>query len=143
MESYLIWLVCGLVLVAAELATGTFYLLVLGISALIGSALGYLGGGFATQAICASVVAVIGVIVVYRWRSNRSEVARGANNMDIGQIVVFESWTDENARLARVKYRGASWDARLQGSDTVRANETLYICGAEGSRLQVTANKPA
>jgi len=143
MESYLLWLICGLVLVTAELITGTFYLLVLGLAALVASAVGYFGGSFAVQAVCASVVAVIGVIVVNRWRRNRKDQPQGTNNMDVGQPVVFEAWTNEAARLARVKYRGASWDAHLMGDAAARADDVLYICGAEGSRLQVSPSKPA
>ena len=143
MESYLIWLLCGLALVIAELMTGSFYLLVLGIAALVGSAIGYFGGSFSAQAVCASLVAVIGVIVVNRWRRNRKGAPKGANNMDIGQPVTFEAWVNETARLARVKYRGASWDALLVGDRAVRSADILYICGADGSQLKVSTEKPA
>ena len=36
MEAHLLWLIVGIVLIAAELATGTFYLLFLGLAALVG-----------------------------------------------------------------------------------------------------------
>ena len=143
MELYLIWLIGGLALVTAELMTGTFYLLVLGIAGLVGSAIGYFGGSFSAQAVCASVVAVIGVIIVNRWRRNRQGEPKGANYMDVGQPVTFEAWVNETARLARVKYRGASWDALLVGDPPVRSNDILYICGSNGSQLKVSAEKPA
>ena len=143
MESYLVWLVCGLALIIAELATGTFYLVVLGIAALVGSAVGWSGGGFSAQAIAASAIAVIGVVVVNRWRRSQKRARHGGNNIDIGQAVVFEAWVNESARLARVKYRGTSWDAILTGNDSVKANDMLYICGSDGSRLQVSPAKPS
>ena len=43
METYLVWLAAGFVLVIAELVTGTFFLLVLGIAAFAGSATAWFG----------------------------------------------------------------------------------------------------
>jgi membrane protein implicated in regulation of membrane protease activity len=143
MDSSVIWLILGLILVTVELIAGTFYLLVLGVSALAGSLAAYLEFGFSVQAILASLVGVVGVFIVNRWRGNRKYFPQGTNNMDIGQPVVFESWTNETARLARVKYRGTSWDAHLMGNVGAQVNDVLYICGADGSRLEVSSSKPA
>jgi membrane protein implicated in regulation of membrane protease activity len=142
MESYVVWLIMGLVLIAVELTTGTFYLLVLGIAAMAGSVTAYLGGSFSIQAVVASVIGVAGVFVVNHWFKNRKDLTKGTNNMDLGQSVIFECWTNEAARMARVKYRGASWDAQLVGDAAVRANDSLFICGREGSQLQVSPSKP-
>lgn len=143
MESYLVWLILGLLLITVEMMTGSFYLLVLGVAALIGSALGYFGGGFSTQAVCASIVAVVGVLAVNRWRRNNKNSPQAMNNnIDVGQPVTFERWTNEAARLVRVKYRGTSWDARLLDPGQASATEVLYICGTEGSQLQVSTAKP-
>ncbi|MBA2690798.1 MAG: hypothetical protein H0U63_08345 [Burkholderiales bacterium] len=143
MEGYLVWLILGLLLITIEMMTGTFYLLVLGLAALTASALGYFGGSAATQAVFASIVAVIGVFAVNRWRRNNKSLPKSMdNNMDLGQPVIFEAWTNQPARLVRVKYRGTSWDAHLLDGDAEAAG-VLYICGAEGSRLQVSAAKPS
>ena len=42
MEAHLLWLIVGIVLIAAELATGTFYLLFLGLAALVAAAVAFL-----------------------------------------------------------------------------------------------------
>jgi membrane protein implicated in regulation of membrane protease activity len=68
MADYLIWTAAGLVLVITELVTGTFYLLVLGIAALVGAAVGFFGLGFWIQAIVASVLAVAGVVWIHQRR---------------------------------------------------------------------------
>ena len=44
MELWLIWVIAGFVLVIAELLTGTFYLLVIGIGAFAGALVAWLGG---------------------------------------------------------------------------------------------------
>ena len=57
--------------------------------------------------------------------------------------VVVEDWVSEPQRLARVRYRGASWDALVQGSEPVAKGAVLYISGTDGSRLKVAAVKPS
>ena len=141
MESYVLWIVAGFVLVAAELITGTFYLLVLGVAAFAGALAAYLGASDFVQAILASGVGVAGVFLVNHLRRSRKDLAPGSNNMDLGQPVFFESWTNEAARLARVKYRGASWDAHVAGEALTKANDVLYICGSESGQLQVSPTK--
>ncbi len=58
--------------------------------------------------------------------------------------MVLEAWTDEAERIARVKYRGASWDARLaRPQDHPVPGATLYIEGQEGNTLVVATAPPA
>jgi membrane protein implicated in regulation of membrane protease activity len=63
--------------------------------------------------------------------------------VDAGQPASFETWVDQGARLARVHYRGASWDARVDGDGAVHAGALLYVVKANGNTLQVTTQRPA
>ncbi len=114
METWLAWGVLGLVLVIAELLTGTFYLLMLGIAAFGAAAAAGLGLVFAAQAVIACVVAAD-----------------------------FESWIDSGARLARVRYRGAGWDARVEGAEALEPGATVYVLAADGNTLKVSKTRPA
>ena len=58
MELWLIWLILGFVLVTIELATGTFYLLVLGLGAFAGALATWAGANVLVQSVVAAVVAV-------------------------------------------------------------------------------------
>lgn len=137
-DSNLIWIIAGFALLIIELMTGTFYLLVLGLGAFAAAAAGWMGAGFLVQAIVGGVVACIGTYIVYRWHeTHHKKGAATANELDTGQAVIFESWVDEHARLARIKYRGASWDARIEGHHKHEAGATLYIRGQEGSAFVV------
>jgi len=60
MDPALAWTILGLVLVIAELLSGTFYLLMFGAAAFGAAGAAYLGQPFAVQAIVASVVAAPG-----------------------------------------------------------------------------------
>lgn len=139
MEPYLAWIIAGFVLVIAELLTGTFYLLVIGGGAFAGALVAFAGGSYVVQAVGACVVALGGTWFVRRWHvaSRRSPVKD--NLLDLGQPVVFESWTDAAGGLARVRYRGASWDAKIAPGSTVEPGATLYVNGQDGNTLLVGA----
>jgi membrane protein implicated in regulation of membrane protease activity len=139
MEADLLWAILGLALVIAELLTGTFYLLMLGLAAFGAALAAWLGQPFGVQAIVAAVVAVAGCygVHVYRAKNTKEQMA----SVDAGQPASFEHWTDEAARLARVRYRGASWDAQVEGEAGPGA--TLYVVTANGNTLKVTSRRPA
>ncbi|MBI3374838.1 MAG: hypothetical protein HY017_24210 [Betaproteobacteria bacterium] len=141
MDDYLIWVLAGLGLVIAELLTGTFYLLMLGIAAFGGGAAAWLGHGFPAQALAACVVAAAGSYVVHLYHSkNAREQMRP---VDHAQPVTFEEWVNQEARLARVRYRGASWEARVEGDSAHDAGGMLYIVSTDGNTLTVNKTRPA
>ncbi len=124
MQPALAWLLIGLGLVVVELMTGTFYLLILGLAAGIGSLVAYLDQPFWIQALVAAIAAVVGGILVNRYhrKVNATSPKDAAN--DIGQTVTIESWVSEPQRLARVRYRGTIWDAEVHRQRPHRAERT-------------------
>jgi membrane protein implicated in regulation of membrane protease activity len=136
-----VWLVCGLALVVAEVVTGTFYLLVLGIAAFAGAAIAWAGGPFWAQAIVAGAGAVAGCVAVHHHRRGRPTVRM--RGVDVGQPATFESWIDKSARHARVRYRDASWEALVAGDAAGDAGEVLYVSDVDGNTLKVSKSRPA
>jgi len=144
MESWVLWLIAGFVLVIAELITGTFYLLVIGIGAFAGAVAAWAGAHVMVQAVAGTVVALAGAWAVHHWHARNRAGAPSDNLLDRGQPVVLESWANEAAGIARVRYRGTSWDARVAPGDARPApGSTLYITGQEGSELVVVNAPPA
>jgi membrane protein implicated in regulation of membrane protease activity len=141
MEDHWWWAIVGIALVIAELITGTFYLLVIGIAALAGAAVAYAHYSFWTQAIVAAIVALIGVILVTRFR--KIQVASPNVSLDIGQSVVLDAWVNERERRARVRYRNALWDAKVLDAQGAEAGRTLYIRDIVGNLLHVSTQPPA
>ena len=141
METYLWWSVAGIALIIAELITGTFYLLVIGIAALAGGAVAFYGFSFWVQAEVAAVVAIAGVIVVTRYR--KVQKASPSVGLDVGQSVVLDSWISEKDRLARVRYRNTLWDAELLDAQGAEAGRVLYIRRVDGNTLHVSTTRPA
>lgn len=140
MDHGLAWAVIGLVLVIVELLTGTFYLLMLGVAAFGAALAAWLGVDFASQSIVAAVVAAIGCYGVHVYREKNK--AQQMPSIDAGMPASFESWVDMRARLARVRYRGASWDARVEGGEGLEPGATVYVLASEGNTLRVAKGRP-
>ncbi len=141
MDISLAWLIAGFILIIVELVTGTFYLLVLGIAALVGAGVGYASGGFVWQAIGAAIVAVAGVIWVNQYKKKMAP--KRMRGLDVGQPAAFDSWVNRSAGHARVKYRDALWDAQVAGDASGEPGEILYITSVDGSTLKVSKTRPA
>jgi membrane protein implicated in regulation of membrane protease activity len=133
----LVWLIAGVALIVVELATGTFYLLVLGVAALVGSGIGYAGGALVWQAGGAAVVAIF----VHRYK--QAMMPSPMQGLDVGQPAAFESWVNKGAGHARVKYRDALWDAQVSGDAQGEPGETLYVVSVDGNTLKVSKTRPA
>lgn len=138
MEHYIYWFILALVLLGLEMATGTFYFLVLSIAAAIGGILALAGLGLALQYSLAGLIAVAGTVILRRMKGARPQ-ATGGNNLDIGQPVRVVTWNADGT--ARVQYRGAEWDAEPESAGIAR-DAALYIKAMQGSKLILTQHKP-
>jgi membrane protein implicated in regulation of membrane protease activity len=139
MATYLLWAIAGFVLIIAELMTGTFYLLVLGIAALVAAAAAFLGADLWVQVILAAATSLIGIYFVRKWWTNHPKDSKGGNSLDVGQTVILEAWTNQATGMARVKYRGSTWDAQVQG--TAAPNDVLVIQSEQSGVLHVAAKR--
>jgi membrane protein implicated in regulation of membrane protease activity len=140
MEEDFVWAILGLALVVVELLTGTFYLLMLGIAAFGAALAAWLGQPFGVQAIVAALVAAAGCygVHVYRARNTTQQMP----SIDAGQPASFEAWLDRAAGRARVTYRGAPWDALVEGEPLPEPGATVYVVATHGNTLKVSTRRP-
>lgn len=131
------WLTVG-ALVAAELATGTFYLLMLALGAAAGALAASAGVDTQSQITTASAVGGGAVVLWYFARKLRpKERPAGSNrdvNLDIGQRIQVPAWDEGGA--ARVSYRGATWAVRYAGSGAPAPGEHVIVA-LDGNELRV------
>ncbi|WP_119154281.1 NfeD family protein [Caldimonas tepidiphila] len=130
------WWVAAGVVVALELLSGSFHLLMLGIGLAAGALAAHAGFGLPMQIVTAAVIGggAVGAWVVRRQQEPPSPPA-GANRdvmLDIGERVHVERWDADGS--ARVHYRGAEWSARWAGPGAPAPGEHV-IEALEGSRL--------
>jgi len=132
------WLAAGS-LIAVELVTGTFYLLMVSVGLCAAALAAHAGLSVTWQW---AIAAVMGGGTVAAWRSYRQNQTPPAPaqanqdvNMDIGSTVQVDHWQADNT--CRVKYRGALWDAALQhGSQHQAVQPGQYVVSeVVGNRL--------
>ncbi len=129
------WVLAGLA-VAVELASGTFYLLMVALGLAAGAMASYIGFGVPMQIAVAAVVGG-GSTAVWHWRRTRDAKSLPAAsnrdvNLDIGERVFVHGWSPD--RTARVQYRGSTWEARLQPGADAGSGEHL-VSAVEGNWL--------
>ncbi len=129
------WIVAG-VLVAAELATGTFYLLMLSIGAVAAAIAAHAGFAFSGQLIVGALIGG-GAVAAWHLKRSRQPAAPPANanrdvNLDIGERVTVTAWQPDGS--ATVTYRGAAWQARWRGQGAPSPGEHV-IRAVDGNRL--------
>ena len=134
------WAVAGIGLIIVEMMTGTLVLLVLGLAAFAGAAAGWFGGSFWVQALIVAALAAVGMIVASSVRK-KSAGARDNVSLDIGHTVILESWVSEADGIAKVRYRNATWDAKVVGAHTP-GGTVFYIGAMDGSTLHISSVKP-
>jgi membrane protein implicated in regulation of membrane protease activity len=136
------WVVAGL-LVAAELATGTFYLLMLALGAAAAALAAHLGFAVTPQIVAGAAVGAFTTTAWHWHRKRQPPPAPAATNrdvnLDIGERVQVPAWNADGS--ARVQYRGALWTARYAGPDAPRPGEH-YIIAVEGNRLVLAPDAP-
>jgi membrane protein implicated in regulation of membrane protease activity len=125
------WLIAG-ALVAAELMTGTFYLLMLAIGAVAAALAAHMGTGLTPQLVTAAVVGGLAV-VLWRQKSLRHEAQVPTElHLDVGETVQVDAWDAQGT--AQVKHRGANWTAICPSAHTPSPG-THRIQAIQGSRL--------
>ena len=137
------WVAAGLA-VAAELATGTFYLLMVGLGLAAGAIAALVGLAMPAQIISAAIVGG-GASALWDWRrrmhgsGNRSARENRDVNLDIGEHVHVDAWAGD--LTTRVQYRGSSWGARLAPGATPHPGEHT-VSAVEGNWLVLSPRPP-
>lgn len=136
-ESTIWWVLAGAV-VAVELLTGTFYLLMLSLGLVAAAISAHVGASATVQLV---VVAVVGGGSVVAWwgykQTTRTASPASANhdvNLDVGGSVQVDAWGPDGT--CSVKYRGANWQASLAPGATPSPGQ-YGIVEVVGSRLIV------
>ena len=136
-ESTVWWVLAGAV-IAVELLSGTFYLLMMAIGLAAAAVAANLGASLSAQVVVAAVVGG-GAVIAWRAYKQRRPTAPRASanpevNLDVGETVHVAAWDAEGH--ASVKYRGANWQVVIAPGNTAVPG-TCTIVEVLGNRLIV------
>ena len=136
-EATIWWLLAGGA-VAAELLTGTFFLLMIASGMVAGALAAHAGASISVQLIVAAIVGGGAVVACYLFKKRRpsDKPARADRsvNLDVGETVFIEEWNADGT--ATVKYRGANWTA-IPGAGNTPSPGPHWVAELVGSRLLV------
>ena len=131
-----VWWVLAGAIVALELITGTFYLLMLSFGFVAAALAAHLGAPLTTQLVAASVFGGGAVVFWRRYkRAQPAEPSADENrdvNLDIGETVSVAEWQPDGT--STVKYRGANWSVAVL-DDSEPVGGSYRIVKVIGSRL--------
>jgi membrane protein implicated in regulation of membrane protease activity len=130
-----VWFSVAALFLLLEMATGTFYLLLVALGLVASGTAAYAGLSLVWQIISGGVVSLIGLMVLHRHRQSKGHMPTQSNPnvvQDIGQSVIVNAW-DGNGQ-AKVLYRGANWSARIDVDHPARPGEH-YIQTVQGLTL--------
>ncbi len=136
-ESTIWWLLTA-GLVALELFTGTFYLLMLAIGMAAGALAAHMGFSLTGQLVVAAIIGSAAVVCGYFLRKRRkgdpSARADRSVNLDVGEKIQIDSWQADGT--SSVRYRGATWAVALAPGQTQESG--MYrVVELMGNRLVV------
>ena len=133
-----VWWLLAAAMVALELFTGTFYLLMLSIGLAAGALAAHLGLSETTQLVTAALVGCSAVVLCHLFKRRRqgdpSVRSLRSVNLDIGETLQVDHWLADGT--AQVRYRGAQWTVVLAPGQAAEPG-TFRINELVGSRLQV------
>ncbi len=104
------WIAAGIVLAAADVFLGTFYLIVMGLACGAAAVGAWADLTLGWQLTLFAVAAIVGGLIVRKVRVKDESISEQVQHPDVGQTVIVTKWSAEGT--AQVMYRGASWTAQ-------------------------------
>ena len=134
------WLLAGAV-VALELLSGTFYLLMLALGLAAGAIAAHTGASLTLQ-LCSAALFGGGAVLTWSRLARRRDPGGDSSvnpdiNLDIGQFVQVTGWNADGT--ANVWHRGAHWAAELEQPAALASSGRFRIIAVRGSRLILRA----
>lgn len=137
-----IWWVVTAALVAAELLTGSIYLLMFALGTAAGALAAHAGLGINAQMAIIILVDVVATTALFWWRKRAPKTQDNANpnlHLDIGAVIQVDDWQTDGT--AQVQYRGTQWTAQFAESRNIPQAGLHRIREVAGSRLIVEAHQ--
>lgn len=133
-----LWGSIGLLLIAGEIFTGTFYLLSFGVAAILVAILSFLiPMETTTQMGAFAVMSVLSLLMIRkRFHKQKSQGFQA----DINQMVKVEARLEPNQE-GTVQYQGSPWSAINIGTSPIGVGDMARIIKVESNRLHIQSSK--
>jgi membrane protein implicated in regulation of membrane protease activity len=134
------WLIGGIALIAAEVLSGDFFLLMVGVAALFGAGAEWITGNTLVSAAVFAAVSIGLVTFARPWLKRRMHGELVATNVDalIGRKAVAVSLVNEHG--GQVRLDGDVWTARAFNGRPIPAGESVTVVEISGATAVVLAD---
>jgi membrane protein implicated in regulation of membrane protease activity len=131
-----LWWIATTLVVAAELHTGTFYLLMVALGLACGALAAHAQLSLSLQMSIAALISSGATILWHRHQNKKPKQLPAQQNadvhLDIGQRVQVLSWQPQGTTT--VQHRGTTWQAQLSRGTTAQTGEHI-IQALQGNQL--------
>jgi membrane protein implicated in regulation of membrane protease activity len=138
MEPSTLWWIAAGALLAAELITGTFYLLMISTGFAAGGLAAVFGASPVAQLLVGAVISIAATGYWHLRRARQPARAESQSNrdvhLDLGETLHVDHWAEDGTASAR--YRGALWQVQLAPHQPA-APGAHHIVAMDGNRLVV------
>ena len=138
MDPYIYWFLLALVLLIFEMATNTFYLLMIAGALAIGGGTALLSSNQTLPFVLSGIAGIAGTVTL-RMKRRGSPKSTMEQSLDVGQPVHDIVWKEDGS--GRAVYRGTEWDAEAESANTPHEG-VFYIKAMRGSTLILSHEKP-
>jgi membrane protein implicated in regulation of membrane protease activity len=134
------WLIGGIALISAEILSGDFFLLMVGVGALSGAGAEWAFGNTLVSALVFALVSIGLVTFARPWLKRRMHGALVHTNVDalIGRRAVVVAPVDEHG--GQVKLDGDVWTARTVTNETISPGASVTVVEIAGATAVVLAD---
>lgn len=136
MNPSLIWLIAGILLLIAEMVTGTIVLIFISIGCFFAALTAMLAPDMLTaQFIVCAVVSVVGTFAL-RKPLTRRLLKTTSLQADVGKEILIDANIEPHKR-SRITYQGTTWEATNIGTVSVQNGDHVTIVGIDGNVLLI------
>lgn len=134
------WLVAAGVALIAEFMTGSLHLLIIAIALAGGGIASWFGLNQNGSLLIASILAIMGYVILRRYKRAHPVTPSNAVDLEIGQPVTVIEF--DVSGHGRVSYRGAEWTALLNEPIPDPLPQRGYLTGRDGNTLIISFIQP-
>jgi len=139
MGAWLTWAILGLLLIALELVTPSFFIIFFGLGALAASAAAALGYSIFVQLLVFLVITLIGFVFLRKYSLKMQGGAATQTNYEalVGKMGVVTKTIAVETGLGQVRVRGEDWSALAETRAEIAQGEMVEVLAVSGVRLIV------
>ncbi len=136
MDTSLIWLISGLILLIAEMTTGSIVLIFIAFGCFTSAAISIIAPESLTlQIVVCAVVSLLGGLLLRKPIKRR--FLKSTNlQADVGREILIDADIEPHKRN-RITYQGTTWDATNIGTENIKNGDHVSIVGIDGNILLI------